>query len=82
MHGSKWFVLLCTIFLGVLFFAPASRAQIDDATRKLSHDIFKQLIEINSTDSAGQRDGGCGSDGATLSRCGICRGGHADPRSQ
>ncbi|MGA8646601.1 MAG: M20/M25/M40 family metallo-hydrolase, partial [Candidatus Sulfotelmatobacter sp.] len=53
MHRSKWFVLLCTIFLGVLFFAPASRAQIDDATRKLSHDIFKQLIEINSTDSAG-----------------------------
>jgi len=27
--------------------------QIDDATRQLSHDIFKQLIEINTTDSVG-----------------------------
>ena len=31
----------------------AAGAQIDDATRQLSHDIFKQLIEINSTDSVG-----------------------------
>src|SRR5216683_1833202 len=30
-----------------------SQAQIDDATRQLSHDIFKQLIEINTTDSVG-----------------------------
>ena len=30
-----------------------SPAQIDDATRQLSHDIFKQLIEINTTDSVG-----------------------------
>lgn len=29
------------------------RAQIDDATKQLSHDIFKQLIEINTTDSIG-----------------------------
>ena len=36
-----------------MLFLPASQAQIDDATRKLSHDIFKQLIEINSTDSVG-----------------------------
>ena len=28
-------------------------AQVDDATRQLSHDIFEQLIEINTTDSAG-----------------------------
>jgi acetylornithine deacetylase/succinyl-diaminopimelate desuccinylase-like protein len=28
-------------------------AQLDDATRQLSHDIFKQLIEIDTTDSAG-----------------------------
>ncbi|MDP9170299.1 MAG: M20/M25/M40 family metallo-hydrolase [Acidobacteriota bacterium] len=28
-------------------------AQLDDATRTLSRDIFKQLIEINTTDSAG-----------------------------
>jgi len=28
-------------------------AQIDDGTRKLSREIFKQLIEINTTDSSG-----------------------------
>ena len=37
------FLLLCS----------QSPAQIDDATRQLSHDIFKQLIEINTTDSVG-----------------------------
>ncbi len=36
-----------------LLFALPSSAQIDDATRQLSHDIFKQLIEINTTDSVG-----------------------------
>jgi acetylornithine deacetylase/succinyl-diaminopimelate desuccinylase-like protein len=38
-----------------LFFlmTSASFAQIDDATRQLSHDIFKELIEINTTDSVG-----------------------------
>ena len=35
------------------FFVRTSQAQIDDATRQLSHDIFKQLIEINTTDSVG-----------------------------
>lgn len=28
-------------------------AQLDDATRRLSRDIFRELIEINTTDSAG-----------------------------
>jgi acetylornithine deacetylase/succinyl-diaminopimelate desuccinylase-like protein len=37
----------------VSFFAPALLAQIDPGTRQLSHDIFKQLIEINTTDSVG-----------------------------
>jgi acetylornithine deacetylase/succinyl-diaminopimelate desuccinylase-like protein len=31
----------------------AAVAQIDNATRQLSHDIFKELIEINTTDSVG-----------------------------
>ena len=42
--------------LTLVFFlslAVASPAQIDTATRQLSHDIFKQLIEINTTDSVG-----------------------------
>lgn len=33
--------------------APVLQAQVDAATRQLSHDIFKQLIEINTTDSVG-----------------------------
>jgi acetylornithine deacetylase/succinyl-diaminopimelate desuccinylase-like protein len=28
-------------------------AQVNDATKQLSHDIFKQLVEINTTDSIG-----------------------------
>jgi acetylornithine deacetylase/succinyl-diaminopimelate desuccinylase-like protein len=31
----------------------ALHAQIDQATKQLSHDIFKELIEINTTDSVG-----------------------------
>jgi acetylornithine deacetylase/succinyl-diaminopimelate desuccinylase-like protein len=42
-----------SLLASVLFLVPASQAQLDDATKQLSHDIFKQLIEINSTDSVG-----------------------------
>ena len=51
MDRGKWFVLFSTLFL--CLFITQSQAQIDDATKKLSHDVFKQLIEINSTDSVG-----------------------------
>jgi hypothetical protein len=42
----------CTALVALLLpaFAPA---QVDPATRQLSHDIFKELIEINTTDSVG-----------------------------
>jgi acetylornithine deacetylase/succinyl-diaminopimelate desuccinylase-like protein len=30
-----------------------SSAQLDDATKELAHDIFRQLVEINTTDSVG-----------------------------
>jgi acetylornithine deacetylase/succinyl-diaminopimelate desuccinylase-like protein len=53
LRPSKWFALFCLIFLNCSSFLPASQAPIDDDTRTLSHDIFKQLIEINSTDSVG-----------------------------
>jgi acetylornithine deacetylase/succinyl-diaminopimelate desuccinylase-like protein len=43
--------LSCALFLTVL--CSYSQAQVDDTTRQLSHDIFKQLIEINTTDSVG-----------------------------
>lgn len=32
---------------------PAQQPSLDPPTRQLAHDIFKQLIEINSTDSIG-----------------------------
>src|ERR1700691_226196 len=41
-------LLLLALVLLVQGFAP-----IDDAVRKLSRDIFQQLIEINTTDSSG-----------------------------
>src|SRR5579884_2021174 len=44
IKGAVLFVLLAASF---------STAQIDPSTRELSHDIFKQLIEINTTDSVG-----------------------------
>ncbi len=43
------FILTLSLVLSPLLFP----AQPDDATRQLAHDIFKQLIEINTTDSAG-----------------------------
>ena len=48
--------LLKTWFLAagaLVFSAPALLAQVDAETRQLSHDILKQLIEINTTDSVG-----------------------------
>jgi acetylornithine deacetylase/succinyl-diaminopimelate desuccinylase-like protein len=53
LNTNKWPVVCASVFLLFLFFVAASQAQIDDATRKLSHDIFKELIEINTTDSVG-----------------------------
>jgi acetylornithine deacetylase/succinyl-diaminopimelate desuccinylase-like protein len=49
----KCFALLCLMLVGCCAFPHRSRAQTDDGTRKLSHDIFQQLVEINSTDSVG-----------------------------
>ncbi len=44
------------LLLGALacsFIGTISRAQSNEATNKLAHDIYKQLIEINTTDSVG-----------------------------
>ena len=46
MDRSKPLVSFSYLFLCLLFFMPASQAQVDEATRKLSYNIFKQLIEI------------------------------------
>jgi len=40
------------LLLAALIAVPAT-AQIDEPTKQLAHDIFKQLIEINTTDSVG-----------------------------
>ena len=42
-----------SIALFLLSIASPTFAQLDDATRQLSRDIFKELIEINTTDSVG-----------------------------
>jgi acetylornithine deacetylase/succinyl-diaminopimelate desuccinylase-like protein len=52
LSSSKCVVLFSSLLLFAFFTTP-SQGQIDEATRKLSHDIFKQLIEINTTDSVG-----------------------------
>jgi acetylornithine deacetylase/succinyl-diaminopimelate desuccinylase-like protein len=50
MHrGLRWSL---SLFL-IASCAPPGRLQAQDQTRQLSHDIFKQLIEINTTDSVG-----------------------------
>jgi len=41
----------CTILLGIA--AASAFAQSSDATKQLAREIFKQLIEINTTDSVG-----------------------------
>jgi len=43
----------CLAVLVLFLLAPLARAQTDDIIRQLPHDTFKQLIEINTTDSVG-----------------------------
>src|SRR6266850_2350969 len=47
--GIRWILSLCL----VASCAPVGRTQGPDQTKQLAHDIFKQLIEINTTDSVG-----------------------------
>src|SRR5260370_8030635 len=48
-RGIRWIVAFCLIAIC----APRGRSQNQDQTKRLAHDIFKQLIEINTTDSVG-----------------------------
>ena len=45
---SRLRLLLCAVLL-----IAYSNAQIDDSTKQFAHDVFKQLIEINTTESVG-----------------------------
>jgi acetylornithine deacetylase/succinyl-diaminopimelate desuccinylase-like protein len=57
MHSCAAACRRCLRFVGLVVLAAAvafpSAAQIDSGTKKLSHDIFEQLIDINTTDSVG-----------------------------
>ncbi len=44
---------IATAFCASLLVVGVKAAELDETTRQLSHDIFKQLIEINTTDSVG-----------------------------
>src|SRR6266446_7206516 len=48
-RGTRW---VLPIFL-IASCAPIGRAQGQDHTKQLAHDIFKELIEINTTNSVG-----------------------------
>jgi acetylornithine deacetylase/succinyl-diaminopimelate desuccinylase-like protein len=41
------------LLASILFLPLLLQAQVDNATKQLAHDVFKQLIEINTTDSVG-----------------------------
>src|ERR1700731_5161479 len=48
-RGTRWVLSFCLI----ASCAPIGRTQGPDQTKQLPRDIFKQLIEINTTDSVG-----------------------------
>src|SRR6266404_3002738 len=41
------------LVLSLAVFALAASAQLDDPTKRLARDVFRELIEINTTDSVG-----------------------------
>jgi len=45
---TRLLLLFCAALL-----VPFANAQLDNSNRQLAHDIFKQLVEINTTDSVG-----------------------------
>src|ERR1700693_5745103 len=48
-RGTRWVLSFCLI----ASCAPIGRTQGQDQIKQLAHDVFKQLIEINTTDSVG-----------------------------
>jgi len=46
-------IMFAAIVLSLVVAGAGARAQTNDATKQLARDIFKQLVEINTTDSAG-----------------------------
>src|SRR5260370_1130831 len=48
-RGIRWILSICLLAIC----GPVGRTQGQEQTKQLAHDIFKQLIEINTTDSVG-----------------------------
>ena len=48
-RGTRWILSFCLLAI----YATRGRTHVPDQTKQLSRDIFKQLIEINTTDSVG-----------------------------
>src|SRR6266478_4193104 len=48
-RGIRWILSICLLAIC----APVGRTQGQEQTKQLAHDVFKQLIEINTTDSVG-----------------------------
>src|SRR5580692_6848592 len=53
MKMSLRLLAILVVLISLFVAAPNIQAQETDATNKLAHDIYKQLIEINTTDSVG-----------------------------
>src|SRR5580698_7926742 len=52
LQAAAFSIAMASVATPIAAFAQAP-TQLDEQTRKLSHDIFQQLIEINTTDSVG-----------------------------
>ena len=70
---SRAYFTAAAVTLGVLGSAGAlaADAAADAASNKLAREVFKQLIEINTTDSIGNVTTAVGGDGEALPRCGL-----------
>ena len=64
--------LAFAVFVCLAVAAPI-KAQTNDATNRLAHDIFRQLIEINTTDSVGNTTVAAEAMAKRLARCGLSR---------
>jgi acetylornithine deacetylase/succinyl-diaminopimelate desuccinylase-like protein len=53
LHRFILFLLFTALFSFTALLRGEASAPIDESTKTLAHDVFKQLIEINTTDSSG-----------------------------
>ena len=81
--GPVCFALVLLSFLSSRAQAQsAAQAGLDNDTRQLSRDIFRQLIEINTTDSVGSTTLAANAMAKRLLDAGLSRCRRASPRPQ